>query len=194
MRIFTARSGDTLRIAFIASVTSAAASSPSAAFCSVCFVCYAPCCMDVPVQVLHYFRTAPLAEAEQISESVLLILKGRQVVERPQAPPPKIVKTPPTQIAPTPPKPNGIGRQKDAKSIRARCETVLRQEGRPMTADALKNSLMEHFQKTATPDVVRSVLGKLVRKGDTFSRPGEGLFGLLEWAAEPSRDQDDGSA
>ena len=132
--------------------------------------------MDRTLLVLSYFESAPVNDAEHVIRIAQRILRGRTAEPMPV------------------PKPRG-GQQRD-DSIPALATRILREADEPMSVAALEMAVIR-LGKRPKNGVVRATLGKMARKGDTFCKAGNGMYGLNEWACgetEPPLDQSGGPA
>ena len=82
-----------------------------------------------------------------------------------------------------------LGNGRFAKlSMAAAAEETLREQGNPLHGKTLTQKLLEGgYQYKKGPKKLAvslySTLAKMVKNGDTFTRPRAGYFGLREWAA-----------
>ena len=55
----------------------------------------------------------------------------------------------------------------------------------------IRTTLNRRFQINSSLESVSSMLSRLVRKGDEFTRPSKGLYGLIEWEQQDEQDDDE---
>ena len=137
--------------------------------------------MEIPESVVRYFQTAPLSEAECVSQMMALMVAGRRAEQ-----PVKVTVVPQTVRSA---RRHPVGK-KNPNSIPAQVEELLRAASRPMSVRELIDGLQSHFNRTVAATVMRSEMYKKSKApNNRFSRVGEGLFGLPEWEAELPLDQ-----
>ena len=138
------------------------------------------------LDVLEYFESAPMADVERAIKFASRIVTDRASGTRAAEPKPASST-------------NGQrtrGGQKKADSIRVRAEAVLRDQSKPMTVAEIAAAIDSRFHGVVNKASLVSVLSRLVGRQDTFCRPEDGHYGLLEWGSEAasSRDQHDDAA
>lgn len=120
------------------------------------------------LNAIKFFKLAPIEDADLVLDIVTDLVRGRHT----SVPPVTARSTP---RLPLTPKPGG------GDSIRARAVQILRDHGSPMSGAELKNEINRRFSSTYSKASVVGELARLVRLGDTFSRPEKGRYGLLKW-------------
>ena len=136
------------------------------------------------LDIFEYFESAPVADVARVIKYVSRIVEARTGSSQ------KRVDKPPDENV------RSRGGQVKPDSMRAKAETVLRDNGAPMTAAEIATGVRSRFNETVKRTSLLSILSRLAVKKDTFSRPEVGMYGLLEWkkVAGPPRDQGDNPA
>ena len=127
--------------------------------------------MEEALKVLRFFRTADIADAEEVLDVVRVLVAARRSV--------------PTAPVRTAASPAGA-----RPTVRDGTIDILRRHGKPMhasdiTAELQRASGEGNGEGNAWPShgTVVSGLARLAKAENTFHRTGPNIFGLLEWLA-----------
>lgn len=120
------------------------------------------------LNTIKFFKLAPIEDADLVLGIVTDLVRGRHTT----APPVSVRSAPRLPLAPRP----GSG-----DSIRSRAVQILGEHGSPMSGAELRNAINRRFSSTHSKASVVGELARLVRLGDTFTRPEKGHYGLLKW-------------
>ena len=129
---------------------------------------------SLPLSILRFFAESDVADAKVALEVLALIVKGKEAgVRRPQ----KMASV-----------------RKIGGTIRQHALEVLTSAGEPMTGDRLTAAINDLSGTTYTKASIVGMVAAYVRKKDTFCRPEDGMYGLLDWTegdASPGDQSDD---
>ena len=129
--------------------------------------------MDSAFKVLQYFADAPLEEAKRTVDLAMLIVLGRRGEPGDRSQDPAL-------------KPH----RREAGTVRAYAAQILRENGKPLPISVIRTTLNRRFQINSSLESVSSMLSRLVKKGDEFTRPVKGLYDLVEWAQQDDQEDD----
>lgn len=132
-----------------------------------------PCAMDSALKVLQYYADAPLEEAKRTVDLATLIVLGRRGEPDDRTQDPALKQ-----------------HRREAGTVRAYAAQILRENGKPLPISMIRTTLNRRFQINSSLESVSSMLSRLAKKGDEFTRPSKGLYGLVEWTQQD--EQDDG--
>ena len=140
--------------------------------------------MDSTLKILQYFADAPVDEAKRAADLATLIVQGRR------GEPCTTTQDPvqePTQAPDQLPMLKPRKRQRHG-TVRACTAQILRENGHPMPISKIRILLAQRFEINASLETIGSSISRLVKKGDEFTRPAKGLYGLVEWDQKSNTD------
>ena len=137
---------------------------------------------DSTLDILAFFKSAPISDAELVLEV------GRLIVQDRKSRPGDASSLPRSKYFGTGSN-TAENHVRERETLRARMAAVLRENGKPTNAIHITEMVNGRFKTSTSRETVHGELARWVRKGEVFTRVDRGRYGLKEWGAAPVSDE-----